>query len=66
LYRCKKVVPLNYKKSLKESRDIIQPLLNFGARKGGWSTPRPGRFIPKKERRYSPYKIPGGNRGRSG
>ena len=33
---------------------------------GGWSTPRPGRFIPGKETRYPLYRRLGGPQGRSG
>ena len=33
---------------------------------GGWLTPRPGRFIPWKETRYSFYSRLGGPQGRSG
>jgi hypothetical protein len=32
---------------------------------GGWSTPRPGRFIPGKEARYPLYRRLGGPQGRS-
>jgi hypothetical protein len=32
----------------------------------GWSTPRPGRFIPGKETRYPLYRKLGGPKGRSG
>jgi hypothetical protein len=33
---------------------------------GGWSTPRPGRFIPGKETRFPLYVRQGGPQGRSG
>ena len=33
---------------------------------GGWSTPRPGRFTPRKETRYPLYRRLGGPQGRSG
>jgi hypothetical protein len=33
---------------------------------GGWLTPRPGRFTPRKETRYPFYSRLGGPRGRSG
>jgi hypothetical protein len=33
---------------------------------GGWSTPRPGRFTPGKETRYTLYRRLGGPHGRSG
>jgi len=33
---------------------------------GGWSTPRPGRFIPGKETQYPLYRRLGGLQGRSG
>jgi hypothetical protein len=33
---------------------------------GGWSTPRPGRFIPWKETRYPLYRRLGGSQGLSG
>jgi hypothetical protein len=32
------------------SRGIALLILNLGARRGGWSAPRPGRFTPGKER----------------
>jgi hypothetical protein len=32
----------------------------------GWSTPRPGRFTPRKETRYPFYRRLGGSQGRSG
>jgi hypothetical protein len=38
---------------------------NLGARCGGWSTPRSGRFTPGKTQ-YSLYRILGGTQGRSG
>ena len=38
---------------------------NLGARWGGWLTPRPGRFTPKKSR-YPLYRWLGGPQGRSG
>jgi hypothetical protein len=31
------------------SRGITLPFFNLGARWGGWSTPRPGRFTPRKD-----------------
>jgi hypothetical protein len=34
--------------------------------RGGWSTPRPGRFTPGKETRYALYRRLGGPQGRSG
>ena len=34
--------------------------------RGGWSTPRPGRFAPWKETRYPLYSRVGGPQGRSG
>ena len=33
---------------------------------GGWLTPRPGQFIPRKETRYALYRGPGGPQSRSG
>jgi hypothetical protein len=27
----------------------LQPLRRLGSRRGGWSVPRPGRFIPEKD-----------------
>jgi hypothetical protein len=39
---------------------------NLGFRWGGWATPRPGRFTPKKETRYLLYRRLGGSLGRSG
>jgi hypothetical protein len=33
---------------------------------GGWSTPRPGRFTPEKEIRYSLFRKLSGPQGRSG
>jgi len=35
-------------KAQKGNRDIIYYFFNLGARGGGWSTPRPGRFTPGK------------------
>jgi hypothetical protein len=32
----------------------------------GWSTPRPGRFIPGNESRYQLYRMLGGPHGQSG
>jgi hypothetical protein len=34
---------------LEGSRSIALLILNIGARRGGWSAPRPGRFIPGKD-----------------
>jgi hypothetical protein len=31
------------------SRGIALLILDLGARRGGWSTPRPGRFTPRKD-----------------
>jgi hypothetical protein len=39
---------------------------NLGARWGGWSTPRTGRFTPGRETRYWFYRRLGGPQGRSG
>ena len=39
---------------------------NLGARRGGWLTPRPGRFTLGKQTRYSLYRKLGGPQGRSG
>ena len=39
---------------------------NLGARWGGWSTPRPSRFIPCKETRNPLYRMLGEPQGRSG
>jgi hypothetical protein len=33
---------------------------------GGWSTPRPGRFTPRKETQYPLYRRLGGPQGRCG
>ena len=48
-----------------ESRGIALPILELGARLK-WSTPRPGRFPPGKEPRYTLYSRLGGPQGRSG
>ena len=39
---------------------------NLGTRWGGWSTHRPGRFTPGKERGYPLYRRLGESQGRSG
>ena len=39
---------------------------NLGVRWGGWATPLPGSFIPKKETRYPLYRRLGGPLSRSG
>jgi hypothetical protein len=44
----------------------LHSFFNFGARWGGWSTPRPGRFTPGKESRYPLYRRLRGPQGRSG
>ena len=40
--------------------------LTLALEAGGWSTPRPGRFTPRKKTRYPYYKRLGGHQGRSG
>jgi hypothetical protein len=40
--------------------------LTLALDRGGWSTPRPGRFTPGKETRYPLYRRLGGPQGRSG
>jgi len=40
--------------------------LTFGDRRGGWSTPRPGRFAPRKETPYALCRRLGGLQGWSG
>jgi len=42
-----KVHPTQATKAQRGSRGIA--FLNLGARRGGWSTPRPGRFTPGKD-----------------
>ena len=44
----------------------LYSFFNLGARWGGWSTPRPGRFTPGKETRYPLHMRLGGPHGRSG
>jgi hypothetical protein len=44
----------------------LYSFFNLGARWGGWSTPRPGRFTLGKEVRYPLYRRLGGPQGRSG
>jgi hypothetical protein len=41
-------VPLHAKQAPREGRDIAVPILDLGARRGGWSAPRPGRFSPRR------------------
>jgi hypothetical protein len=48
-----------------ESRGIALPILELGARLE-WSTPRPGRFTPDKELRYTLYSRLVGPQGPSG
>jgi hypothetical protein len=36
-------------KGLQRGRGIALLILNLGARRGGWSAPRPGRFTPEKD-----------------
>jgi hypothetical protein len=52
-------------KAQRGSRGIAL-LFNLGARWGGWSTPRPGRFTAGKELRYPLYRRLGGPQDRSG
>ena len=40
--------------------------LTFGDRRGGWSTPRLGRFDPRKQTLYALYRRLGGRQGWSG
>ena len=44
----------------------LYSFFKLGAKWGGWSTPRPGRFTPGKEARYLLYRRLGGRRGWSG
>jgi len=47
------------------SRGIALLVVNLGAKYGGCSTPRPGRFIPGKEPPYPLYSGLCGSQGRS-
>jgi hypothetical protein len=49
-----------------EQRYICTLSLTSALDKGGWITPRPGRFTTWKETRYWCYRRPGGPQGRSG
>jgi hypothetical protein len=50
-----------------EDPEGVQVLsLDLGARRGGWSAPRPGRFLPPGKTRYPLYRRLGGPQGRSG
>jgi len=44
---------------------VLYSFFNLGARWGGWSTPRSGRFTPGKDTRYPLYRRLGGLRGRT-
>ena len=44
----------------------LYSFFNLGSRSGGWSTPRPGRFTPGKEKRHLFYRRLGGPQGGSG
>ena len=44
----------------------LYSFFNLGARRGGWLTPRLGRFVPGKETRFPFYGRLGGPQGRSG
>jgi hypothetical protein len=44
----------------------LYSFFNPGARRNGWSTPRPGRFTPRNMNRYPPNRRLGGPQGLSG
>jgi hypothetical protein len=47
---CKKLkVPRNRRESPEGCRGIVLHSLELGARRGGWSAPRPGRFTSGKD-----------------
>jgi len=48
------------------SRGKLFSFFNLGARWGGWSTPRTGRFALGKEKLYPLYRRLDGPQGRSG
>jgi hypothetical protein len=50
-------------KAQRRSRGIAILFLYPGTKWGGWSTPRPDRFIPGKETRYPLYRRLGGPQG---
>jgi hypothetical protein len=43
-------------KAQRGSRDVTTLSLTSALNRGGWSTPRPGRFTPGKETQYSFYR----------
>jgi len=44
------ISPWNRPRSPREGEELyLYSFFNLGARWGGWSTPRPGRFTPGKE-----------------
>ena len=49
-----------------DGRCVALRFHNLGRGRGGWSTPRPGRFTPRKETRYPLYRRLGGTQVRSG
>ena len=50
----------------RESRHLFYSFFNLGSRWGGWSNPRPSRFIYGKETRNRLYRKLGGFQGLSG
>ena len=61
-----KVHPTTGDKSSEEAIVQLYFFFNLGAGRGGWLTPRPGRFAPGKQTRYPLYRRLGGLLGRSG
>jgi len=59
------VTPEQATKVRRESRGQLYLSMNSALDRGGWSTPRPGRFTPGREIRYL-YRKLGGPQGQSG
>ena len=60
LYVKVKAVPLHANQSLRGGSRILLPILNLGAKRGGWSTPDAGHFTLTKTAWYPSYRRRGG------
>jgi len=68
MIECEGKVKFTLEQAKKAQRGVeiyLYSFFNLGARWSGWSTPRPGRFTPGKDR-YPLYRRLGGRQSRSG